>query len=240
MKSITHMNEDTKRIKEYFLKDADCKKKFYKSKNIKQINKNLRKRSMWEIYQKILNETIEKHSSISNVCDLGCGMGNLIFEILSKDYFDQVIGVDYLNETLRIANEEPSLFQRACFIQADLLTLPFKNESFDVVFCLNLLHHFQKKFFEKSLTEIARVTKNIMIIEIRNRQYLGNFLYKRIIVSHKYHQLPIYSHSSKYVTNILEKEGFDLISCKGKKNNELMNRRLVLVYQKKNKKSNST
>jgi ubiquinone/menaquinone biosynthesis C-methylase UbiE len=194
---------------------------------------------MWKTYQKILNETIENHPDISNVCDLGCGMGNFIFEILSKDYFDEVIGVDFLNETLHIANEEQSLFQRAYFIQADLLTLPFKTESIDVVFCLNVLHHFQKNIFEIVLAEIARVTKNIMVIEIRNRRYLGDFLYKRIIISYKYHKLPIYSYYRSYVTNILEKEGFHLISCKGKRNNELMSRRLVFVYQKKTKKGDS-
>jgi ubiquinone/menaquinone biosynthesis C-methylase UbiE len=235
MNSTNYPHQDTNRIHEYFRHDAESKKDFYKTKNHEQIHTELSKRTMWKTYQKTLDELISNYEDLTTICDLGCGMGNFLFEIISKDHFDQIIGIDNLIETMKIALKEKKLFQQACFIQADILSLPLKNNSIDVVFCLNVLHHFQKNIFEKAIHEITRITKNIMILEIRNQKYLGNFLLKKIIIPHSYHDLPIYSYDTSYVTNLLQNLGFELVICRGNKKHNKMNRRLLMIFQRKNK-----
>jgi len=124
------------------------------------------------------------------------------------------------------------MFSQAYFIQADMFSLPFKNNSFDVVFCLNTLHHFHKILFEKIIQELARITKNLLVIEIRNQIYLGNVIYAKFIIPHTYKNLPSYSYDSSYVNTLLDDEGFKMLSSRGKRAVDIMNRRLVLAYKK--------
>jgi ubiquinone/menaquinone biosynthesis C-methylase UbiE len=219
-------------VKRYFEKDANCKKDFYKSKTFEQIKKDIKKRKMWRVYTKILDETIKNNAKISNVCDVGCGMGNFVFELINRNYFDTIVGIDFLRETLIIPLENKDLFKDACFIQGDLFKLPFKNNCFDFVFCLNVLHHIQKNKFKEALCELARVSNKYIVLEIRNSNYLFDFWYSKISVPYFYKDLPVYPYSIKTVCDILKECGFDLLSVKGEKANTSLCRCIVLVFKK--------
>lgn len=95
------------------------------------------------------------------VLDLGCGRGD------NAVYFSQkakkVIGVD-----IKKWKEWGKLKSKKLeFLISDARDLPFKDESFDVVFTKDTLHHILDK--EKVLKEIKRVTKKegrIYIVEV--------------------------------------------------------------------------
>jgi SAM-dependent methyltransferase len=89
--------------------------------------------------------------------DVGCGNG------FFTNYFDKksfTVGMDFSQYMLSI---NPSPIK----LQGSALQLPFKDKSFDIVFCSNLLHHLQDSFI--AVMEMARVSKSYVILSEPNR-----------------------------------------------------------------------
>jgi len=97
-----------------------------------------------------------KDSSNLRVLELGCGTGTFTLP-LAKEHFS-ITGIDLVKELLKMARkffleEKFSIPLIAC----DAENLPFKESSFDIVFCSYFLHHFPS--IEEVLKEINRVLK---------------------------------------------------------------------------------
>ncbi len=89
------------------------------------------------------------------VLDLGCGNGRLS-ELFSRDI--HYLGVDISNEMLKIAKAK---YPNSDFQLINFLSLPFLAESFDVIYCLAVLHHVPLNSYRlKFLKEIQRVLKS--------------------------------------------------------------------------------
>ena len=88
------------------------------------------------------------------ILDLGCGNGRL-FEVLGNitDYY----GVDISQENIEIARQR---YPEAKLSVIEPLSLPFRNDFFDKVFCLSVFHHIPSKRYRlQFLKEIKRVLK---------------------------------------------------------------------------------
>ena len=88
-----------------------------------------------EEYRRILRESGilgEKEKSL--LLDIGCGAG--AFSARLSEHF-RVVGLDISKEAIRIASGKGG----SKFIIADMEYLPFKNNSFDLVFIGGALHH---------------------------------------------------------------------------------------------------
>ncbi len=93
--------------------------------------------------------------SHDKVLDLGCGNGRLI-ELL-KDRKIDYTGIDNSKELIGLAKEK-HLNQK--FLVGDALNLPFKDNSFDLIYSIAVLHHIpSKKLRIKFLKEAQRVLK---------------------------------------------------------------------------------
>lgn len=90
--------------------------------------------------------------------DIGCGSGRYTFA-LGKLGCKSVVGVDYGQRGLNVAREivKKSNIQNISFKKADVLELPFEDESFDFVLCHGVLHHTEN--MEKGLYEMVRIAK---------------------------------------------------------------------------------
>jgi alkylated DNA repair protein alkB family protein 8 len=87
------------------------------------------------------------------ILDLGCGNGRLIELASRADYF----GVDISEKMVEIAKKR---YPQGKFFLVEPLTLPFKDNFFDKVFCLSVFHHIpSKKYRLRFLKEIKRVLK---------------------------------------------------------------------------------
>ena len=97
--------------------------------------------------------------------DIGCSGGRYV-EALTRNGI-RTYGIDTSFVALKFAKTK---INEAFFIQANAIHLPFKNECFDLVLCIELLHHFDGSFLEIILDEISRVTKpgGILISDLRN------------------------------------------------------------------------
>jgi ubiquinone/menaquinone biosynthesis C-methylase UbiE len=108
---------------------------------------------------KIALSLIEKKGKGKRLLELGCGTGELLFE-LKKRGFD-VIGIDIFPSVPKEYNLK--------VIKRDLnKKLPFKGSTFDVVVAIEVLEHLFNPFF--MMKEIRRVLK---------RGWLRNYIYAK-------------------------------------------------------------
>lgn len=230
------MDKKSKRIhyemtKNYFRKSVAGKKGYYINKSLGEVKNDLKKRTMWKTYVSILDNLLMNDSESISVLDAGCGMGNFVLELTNYDQFNKIVGIDFLKETFYLAFENKKQFEKVTFIQGNLLNLPFQTKSFDVTFCLNVLHHIHKKDIDKTLRELARITNKYLIIEIRNTKNIFNILYEKLIIPLFFRDLPLYCYSIKEVNKSI-KQQFKLDKIKGKFSKIWGCRRVVLIYNR--------
>lgn len=118
-------------------------------------------------------EVIKKYSRGRSL-DCGCGDGNYM------PYFDceTLVGVDILLLQLKrakVRNKDVNL------VMADARSLPFKDDTFDFVFCSQLIEHFDLTDGKKMLKEIERVTNSNgdIIVTTPNYNPFTRFIIRR-------------------------------------------------------------
>lgn len=106
------------------------------------------------------------------VLDVGCGEGFTLNRLRKADIGKDLIGVDFSKTAVKLGKEHfPSLDLR----EGNIYKLPFKDNTFDLVICLEVLEHLEDP--EKALKELVRVSKKHCIISVPNEPYfrLANF-----------------------------------------------------------------
>jgi len=121
---------------------------------------------VWTEYIPEYAET-EKHWSLffsseevqgKTILDSGCGTG--IFSIIFANHgAGQVTGIDISEGSLGTARGLAEKFKldNAAFEQQDMLVLPYKNESFDIVWAWGTVHHTTDPY--RAIDELSRVLK---------------------------------------------------------------------------------
>lgn len=118
--------------------------------------------------------------NINNILDIGCGEGFLLEHLPSHV---QYIGIDNSSEAIQLAknnkilkSENPKKIQNIKFQKESVYSLPFSDNEFDLITCLEVLEHL--KDYEKALSEIKRVAKKWIIISVPHEPWfqLSNFL----------------------------------------------------------------
>lgn len=118
----------------------------------------------WISYWYQINEILNQNPK--NVLEIGVGnktvssyLKNVGIDVTTCD-FDQSLAPD---------------------VVADVLKLPFKKDSFDVVFCAEVLEHLPFSKFKKALDQIFKVTKKTAIITIPHFSLTNLYLGFKII-----------------------------------------------------------
>ena len=148
--------------------------KRYAEKHLKMAKKFAR-----EYYQKLQGLGF----SSGRILDTGCGFGETLICLLK--YFPQAegIGIDLSEPLLEMAESKAvkaSLADRVIFKKADVLEIPYRNDNFDVVLNINMVHLVSDPV--RMLDEIERVLKtegHLFVADIR-RSWIG-YLEKEFI-----------------------------------------------------------
>lgn len=106
----------------------------------------------------------------ASVLDLGCGPGVIAEKLLARDFF--VTCVDFSAELLQRARSRLSVeghSERVRFFQGDAQSLPFEDDTFDVVVCIGVISWVESPSL--AMHEIARVLKpgGVLIITAINK-----------------------------------------------------------------------
>ena len=118
-------------------------------------------RGMAEINTRLLTRFAPKNKG-NKILDAGCGTGGAFF-YLKK--FGHVIGVDVSENALRFAKTLGTVRK------GDIVKLPFRDFTFDVVVCLDVLYHRWVGDYRQALSELYRVLKPGGIVVIREPAY---------------------------------------------------------------------
>ena len=106
----------------------------------------------WEVFQGILNDRLFNKGK--RCLEVGCGRGNMSAYFSNVGYDCTLL--DISPEVIKIAE---ALFKKnnlkARFKVGDVNNLPFNNNSFDIIFSIGLLEHFQE--IERPIKEQIRV-----------------------------------------------------------------------------------
>jgi ubiquinone/menaquinone biosynthesis C-methylase UbiE len=135
-------------------------------------NPNPIQRWMISRFYSAIRQMITKTDGKS-LLDAGCGEGLSIKNIKKERQFSRIYGIDLSLPAIKLANK---INTQSMFIQGSVLNLPFKDESFGVVICLEVLEHLEKP--EQGLREILRVTSRYILLSVPNEPYfqIANFL----------------------------------------------------------------
>jgi len=103
------------------------------------------------LFLELFNKNIKNKPK---VLDVGCGPGEYCSLIANK--CEQVIGMDFSYEILRIAKKDKK-HKNLNYIKGDINNLPFENNSFDVVASIGLLQCIKE--YKQGIKEMDRVLK---------------------------------------------------------------------------------
>lgn len=130
-----------------------------------QLFKSFDQQSYWEEPVKLLSQRLERNgldpykiAEGKRVLDAGCGGGR--YSVAWRAFgASLVIGLDFSWQGIYNARERirKARFDGLEFIQGDVLDLPFKDETFDVVFSNGVLHHTTD--WRRGVKELLRVLK---------------------------------------------------------------------------------
>jgi ubiquinone/menaquinone biosynthesis C-methylase UbiE len=224
-----------KLIKDYFRETANRKMGYYDTKNVEKLTHDYQQNKIWGICLEFIDEITKNRTEISSITELGCGIGDFTIDIAKRyPQFKEIIGIDFLDESIELSKRYEKKFENVKFIKKDLLNLPFKDRSFDISICINVIHHIHITDFEKALKELSRISDKYLILEIRNKKNIFNFWYKYFALPVLYKNLPVYSCSITEVNNVLKNQKFNLEMAKGIYSRKWLCRRLLLIFRRIN------
>ena len=123
-------------------------------------------------------EDLSEHyalSGSSDVLDLGCGKGFLLHELTQVNPGITVKGIDVSQYALEHAKKEV----RSQLTLGNVVSLPFEQDSFDLVLSINVLHNLYVFELFEAIKEMERVGKQkyIVVDSYRNETERMNLMY---------------------------------------------------------------
>jgi ubiquinone/menaquinone biosynthesis C-methylase UbiE len=136
---------------------------------------------LFKFIEEIIRERNDKQLSI---LDVGCGIGHTLESINRFFPGNKLYGIDITPSLIEFAKKYRN--PEINFKIGSVLNLPYRDNSFDIVFAENVLHHLvsstrekSKKLVEVALKECARVLKNggyILVDECLVRDKFNSYL----------------------------------------------------------------
>lgn len=112
-----------------------------------------------------------------SILDIGCGRGEIIS--YCANYGARTIGLDYSTIALKISasnlNVIDSEICKCGLVHANAINLPFLNESFDIIFMMDIIEHLYPDELKKALVNVKRILRpagTLLIHTMPNANYL--------------------------------------------------------------------
>ena len=150
-----------------------------------------------------------KDKPFTDLLDVGCGTGYLI-DMLSRKRKANYIGLDLSQEMIKVSQEKQ--IENAKFTVGYADKLPFEDNSFDVVTCIQSFHHYPDQ--ERAMKEAYRVLKEGGIYILSDTgvggfaKWLFNNITYKIISSGDYA-----TDDRKGIAQQMERCGFKVVRC---------------------------
>lgn len=200
------MNDIKKDFENLNKKQFDKWSRFWDAKIFKLIYFN-------KIYDKVITvikENIKENlNNWSKFLDVGCGTAEVIFRLAKEFKEIEFVGIDFSKGMIDKAINKTSHLKNVKIIEANVENLPFEDEAFDFILCLDTFHHFYNP--TPALKEIRRILKNnglfLLVDPAPDILYLRPFLFFL-----KYLESAKRYYSQRKLKDILYKHNFSMIS----------------------------
>ena len=137
----------------------------------KHTSKNPLKTIFLSIYYKTFVFELKKHA-IDSVLDVGCGEGFILNKLKEEGIGKNWEGIDYSKTAVEIGKK---LHPKLSLKQGSVYESGFKDNSFDLVVCTEVLEHLEDP--KKALKEVMRISKKYVLLSVPNEPLflLSNF-----------------------------------------------------------------
>jgi ubiquinone/menaquinone biosynthesis C-methylase UbiE len=181
---------------------------YFESINIDPFQRFWHKRRFEEV-SKIIDKTG------GSILDIGSNDGTFSKVILDKSEASSLVGIDVVKKTVDWANKHWQKNGKMRFMIADAHKLPFKSQTFDLVFALEVLEH----VFDPHLvlSEVKRVLKNngyaIFLVPSDNLLFQAIwFVWLKFYPRGKiWRETHIQTYRNNYLTKISKEVGFKIV-----------------------------
>ena len=141
---------------------------------------------------------------VNSLADIGCGNGVFINRLTKDRAFNRLVGVDRSLSALHFVQTEK--------YHSDISDLPIEDSTFDCVTCLEVLEHLPVTVYQKSLNELARVSKNYIIVSVPFRENLIEAFNKCPSCSSCFNrELHLRSYVEKDIVSLFDSFGFSCV-----------------------------
>lgn len=140
--------------------------------------------------------------------DIGIGGGRYIRYLTNSGI--ETVEIDTGVNPLKYASERVD----AKFIRASATDLSFKKDCFDLVICIELLHHFEDEVLERALEEISSVIKpgGIFVFDVKNK--INPVLWYKYKKENSV-EFTLKARTTKQMRKLVERHSFEVIKKKG-------------------------
>ena len=129
-------------------------------------------------------ESLEEYGDIKRkkgiVLDCGCGFGS--YYSLTKDLNTLYLDLSY-NQLKRFGKKYGLRSNRIC---GDILNLPFKDNTFDLILCINILEHVVD--IDRALKELHRVLKDegvLLVVAVNRESIIREEIFNEFRIYHR-------------------------------------------------------
>lgn len=128
----------------------------------KHSTKNPISRFFLDNFAKTLLAEIKKIKPKS-ILDVGAGEGFTLQRLKDNNVGEKLEGIEYMDDAILLAKK---LHPQLTIKKGDIYKLPYKDNSFDVVICSEVLEHLEDP--SAALEELKRVTKKYLFLSVPN------------------------------------------------------------------------
>lgn len=116
---------------------------------------------------------LAKSVNSTSILDAGCGEGFTLQRLMQEGMGEKIEGIEYSKEAISFGKK---LFPHLTINHGSVYDLPYKDNSFDLIICTEVLEHLEEP--AKALGEMLRVSGKYLIISVPNEPLfmLSNFL----------------------------------------------------------------
>ena len=119
---------------------------------------------LWNFFWNFLNLTATK--KVDSILDVGCGEGFTLNRLKEKGIGKKLEGIEYLKAAIELGHKT---YPNINIKQGNIYNLPYKDNSFDLVLCTEVLEHLDDP--QKGLKELVRVSKKYLVVSVPNEPF---------------------------------------------------------------------
>ncbi|MBN3992489.1 MAG: class I SAM-dependent methyltransferase [Nostoc sp. NMS2] len=135
----------------------------------------------------------------SQVLELGCGTGSNLFNLKAIGKTFSFTGIDINYEEIELAQQK---FLDANFMVGDATNVQLPDESFDLVFCRDVIHHINPSEQVKLIQEMTRLTRvggQVVVIESNGLNFVV-WVFGKLVKAEKY----LVKSTPKYIIRLIK------------------------------------